>query len=92
MPTSVIVAASGEATGNVQSVATATEELSSLVNEISRQVQASARMAGEAVTQARTTTERVSELSVAATRIGDVVELINNLWGAAVRSRRRKRR
>ena len=79
--TSVVVMASGEATGNVQSVATATEELSSSVNEISRQVQESARMAGEAVTQARTTTERVSELSVAATRIGDVVELINTIAG-----------
>jgi methyl-accepting chemotaxis protein len=79
--TSVVVTASGEATGNVQSVATATEELSSSVNEISRQVQESARMAGEAVGQARTTTERVSELSVAATRIGDVVELINTIAG-----------
>ena len=79
--TSVVAVASGEATGNVQSVATATEELSSAVNEISRQVQESARMAGEAVAQARTTTERVSELSVAATRIGDVVELINTIAG-----------
>ena len=79
--TSVVAAASGEATGNVQSVATATEELSSSVNEISRQVQESARMASEAVTQARTTTERVSELSQAATRIGDVVELINTIAG-----------
>ncbi|SFO71573.1 Methyl-accepting chemotaxis protein [Bradyrhizobium sp. Ghvi] len=79
--TSVVVIASGEATGNVQSVATATEELSSSVNEISRQVQESARMASEAVSQARATTERVSELSVAATRIGDVVELINTIAG-----------
>ncbi|OAF05994.1 chemotaxis protein [Bradyrhizobium centrolobii] len=79
--TSVVAVVSGEATGNVQSVATATEELSSSVNEISRQVQESARMASEAVNQARTTTERVSELSVAATRIGDVVELINTIAG-----------
>lgn len=79
--TSVVAVASGEATGNVQSVATATEELSSSINEISRQVQESARMASEAVNQARTTTERVSELSVAATRIGDVVELINTIAG-----------
>jgi methyl-accepting chemotaxis protein len=79
--TSVVVTASGEASGNVQSVATATEELSSSVNEISRQVQESARMASEAVNQARTTTERVSELSIAATRIGDVVELINTIAG-----------
>jgi methyl-accepting chemotaxis protein len=44
-------------------------------------VQESARIAGEAVGQARATTERVSELSKAATRIGDVVELINTIAG-----------
>jgi methyl-accepting chemotaxis protein len=53
----------------------------SSVNEISRQVQESARMANDAVDQARNTTERVSELSKAATRIGDVVELINTIAG-----------
>jgi methyl-accepting chemotaxis protein len=65
----------------VQSVASATEELSSSVTEISRQVQESARMAGDAVGQARTTNDRVSELSKAAARIGDVVELINTIAG-----------
>jgi methyl-accepting chemotaxis protein len=79
--TTMVAAASGEATSNVQSVASATEELSSSVNEISRQVQQSARMAGEAVDQARRTNDRVSELSKAASRIGDVVELINNIAG-----------
>jgi methyl-accepting chemotaxis protein len=76
-----VAAASEEASTNVQSVASATEELSSSVNEISRQVQQSARIANDAVDQARTTTERVSELSKAATRIGDVVELINTIAG-----------
>jgi methyl-accepting chemotaxis protein len=79
--TTVVAAASEEASTNVQSVASATEELSSSITEISRQVQESARMASEAVGQARTTTERVSELSKAATRIGDVVELINTIAG-----------
>jgi methyl-accepting chemotaxis protein len=79
--TTMVAAASEEATANVQSVASATEELSSSVNEISRQVQESARMASEAVGQARGTTERVSELSKAASRIGDVVELINTIAG-----------
>jgi methyl-accepting chemotaxis protein len=65
----------------VQSVASATEELSSSVNEISRQVQESARMAREAVDQARRTNDRVGELSTAASRIGDVVELINTIAG-----------
>jgi methyl-accepting chemotaxis protein len=76
-----VAAASEEASTNVQSVASATEELSSSVNEISRQVQESARMAGEAVDQARSTNDRVSELSKAAGRIGDVVELINTIAG-----------
>ena len=77
----MVAAASEEASTNVQSVASATEELSSSITEISRQVQESARMASEAVGQARTTTDRVSELSKAATRIGDVVELINTIAG-----------
>src|SRR6516165_4931532 len=38
-------------------------------------------MANDAVDQARSTTERVGELSQAATRIGDVVELINAIAG-----------
>jgi methyl-accepting chemotaxis protein len=76
-----VASASEEASTNVQSVASATEELSSSVNEISRQVQESARMASDAVGQTRGTTERVSELSKAATRIGDVVELINTIAG-----------
>src|SRR5947209_11087424 len=76
-----VSAASEEASTNVQAVASATEELSSSVNEISRQVQESARMASEAVGQARTTNDRVGELSKAAARIGDVVELINTIAG-----------
>jgi methyl-accepting chemotaxis protein len=76
-----VSAASGEASTNVQSVASATEEMASSVTEISRQVQESARMANDAVDQARTTNDRVSELSKAATRIGDVVELINTIAG-----------
>ncbi len=79
--TTAVAAVSEEATSNVQSVASATEEMASSVNEISRQVQDSARMAGEAVDQARRTNDRVSELSKAASRIGDVVELINTIAG-----------
>ena len=77
----VVAAASEEASTNVQSVASATEEMTSSVNEISRQVQDSARMANDAVAQARKTNDRVGELSEAAARIGDVVELINTIAG-----------
>jgi methyl-accepting chemotaxis protein len=76
-----VSAASEEASANVQSVASSTEEMASSITEISRQVQESARIAGDAVGQARATTDRVSELSKAATRIGDVVELINTIAG-----------
>jgi methyl-accepting chemotaxis protein len=79
--TTAVAVASEEASTNVQSVASATEEMASSVNEISRQVQESARMAGDAVDQARKTNDRVSELSKAAARIGDVVELINTIAG-----------
>ena len=77
----VVASASEEASTNVQSVASATEEMTSSVNEISRQVQDSARIAHEAVDQARKTNDRVGELSKAAARIGDVVELINTIAG-----------
>jgi len=76
-----VAAASEEASANVQSVSSASEEMSSSVNEISRQVQESSRVANEAVDQARKTNARVSELSKAAARIGDVVELINTIAG-----------
>jgi aerotaxis receptor len=76
-----VATASEEASTNVQSVASASEELTSSVNEISRQVQESARIANGAVDQARVTNDRVNELSKAAARIGDVVELINNIAG-----------
>jgi methyl-accepting chemotaxis protein len=55
--------------------------MASSVNEISRQVQESARMASDAVEQASRTNDRVGELSKAAARIGDVIELINNIAG-----------
>ncbi|MBX9648203.1 MAG: MCP four helix bundle domain-containing protein [Xanthobacteraceae bacterium] len=76
-----VAAASEEASTNVQSVASASEELSSSVNEISRQVQESSRVASDAVDQAQTTNSRVGELAKAASRIGDVVELINTIAG-----------
>jgi len=73
--------ASGEASANVHSVAAASEELSSSIGEISRQVEASARIAGEAVEQAQKTDARISQLSQAASRIGDVVDLIQTIAG-----------
>jgi methyl-accepting chemotaxis protein len=74
-------AASADASANVRSVAAASEEMASSVNEISRQVQISAKIAGDAVDQAQKTDVRMNQLSQAAGRIGAVVELINTIAG-----------
>ncbi len=71
-----VAGASEEASSNVQSVASATEELSASVDEIGRQVQESSRIAAAAVTQAEQTDARIAKLSRAAQQIGDVVKLI----------------
>ena len=71
-----VASASHEALANVNSVASASEELAGSVSEIARQVQESSRIAGEAVTQAGETDARITALSQAAGRIGDVVKLI----------------
>jgi methyl-accepting chemotaxis protein len=74
-----VEAASEEASSNVRSVAAATEEMSASITEISLQVQESNRIAGEAVDQAEATDARINELSKAALRIGDVVNLITTI-------------
>jgi methyl-accepting chemotaxis protein len=71
--------ASEQSSSNVRSAAAASEELSTSISEISRQVQESNRIAGQAVTQANATDERIAELSQAGTRIGDVVKLITSI-------------
>ncbi len=71
-----VASASEEASANVQSVASATAQMTDTVGEIGRQVHESSTIAGEAVSQAQKTDARVTELSKAANRIGDVVKLI----------------
>jgi methyl-accepting chemotaxis protein len=75
----VVAAASSETSANVQSVASATEEMASSINEIGRQVVDSNRIANEAVDQAEKTDARIAELSLAASRIGDVTKLITTI-------------
>lgn len=75
----VVAAASEETSTNVQSVASATEEMAGSVNEIGRQVSDSNRIASEAVDQAQKTDARIAELSLAASRIGDVTKLITTI-------------
>ena len=67
---------SGQAAGNVQSVASATEEMSMSIDEISRQVHDSSAMAANAVKQARETDDQIGRLQQSADSINNVVELI----------------
>jgi methyl-accepting chemotaxis protein len=71
--------ASGEASTNVQNVASASEELSASINDISRQVTHAASIASRAVDMARQTDDTVQGLSKTASRIGEVVGLINDI-------------
>ena len=74
-----VAAASEEASVNVQTVASATEELASSINEINRQVSVSTDITGQAVAQANRTNVTVQSLSEAAQKVGDVVALINDI-------------
>ncbi|MGE5478773.1 MAG: methyl-accepting chemotaxis protein [Bacteroidales bacterium] len=71
--------ASHQATGNVEAVASATEELSASIGEISRRVAEAAQVAGQAVGEAQQTNTMVRGLAEAATHIGEVVGLINDI-------------
>jgi methyl-accepting chemotaxis protein len=74
-----VAAATEQAATNVQTVASATEELSSSVGEISRQVAQSAKIAQKAVDEATETNATIEGLSEVADKIGDVVQLINDI-------------
>jgi methyl-accepting chemotaxis protein len=71
-----VASASGHASENVKAVAAAAEELAGSVDEIGRQVQRSAQIATDAVRQAKATDDRMNELAIASTRIGDAMKLI----------------
>ncbi|OUR79443.1 hypothetical protein A9Q83_03290 [Alphaproteobacteria bacterium 46_93_T64] len=80
--TSVTVAAAAEqATASVQTVASATEELSASISEIGGHVTQSAEISRKAVGAADATGHTISQLADAAQKIGDVVDLINDIAG-----------
>ncbi|GJD55750.1 methyl-accepting chemotaxis protein [Methylobacterium dankookense] len=66
---------------DIQAVAAGAEELSASVSEISQQVSHTARLAGTAVEQVRSTGDIVAGLSGQAAQIGDVVGLIQGIAG-----------
>ena len=77
--TAMVASAVEQTTSNVETVAAAAEELNTSIGEISRQVAQSTHIAAQAVAAADRTDGVVRGLSEAATRIGQVVSLINTI-------------
>jgi methyl-accepting chemotaxis protein len=71
--------ASRQASEHVRSAAAASNELSQSIVEISRRVHDSNSVAADAVKQANATDQRMTELTAAGDRIGDVVKLITSI-------------
>jgi methyl-accepting chemotaxis protein len=74
-----VAASAEEASTNVQSVAASAAELTSSVQNVAQQVGESRRIAGEAVQRAEKADARIADLTQAAARIGDVVQLISSV-------------
>ncbi len=71
--------ATNEASANVSSIATATEEVSVSISGVSRQVAQAAQVSLRAVEETRKTDETVRGMAESAARIGEVVNLIGGI-------------
>ncbi|WP_372055804.1 methyl-accepting chemotaxis protein [Tistrella mobilis] len=74
-----VAAAAEQATANVQTVATAAEELSASVREVGARTAETADVSRAAVDEAGTTDGTVQDLAANAQKIGDVIELIQQI-------------
>lgn len=72
---------SSSAASNVQTVASAAEELSCSVQEIGRQVAGSYEISEQAVQNGAEAIETVKSLTAAASKVGEIVGLINDIAG-----------
>ncbi|SCM76792.1 putative histidine kinase [uncultured Pleomorphomonas sp.] len=68
--------ASCDATGNVQAVASATEELAASIGEISAQIQRTGAVVADAARGTRDADAKINHLAAGAAKIGEVVTLI----------------
>jgi len=75
------VAASNEASTNVETAAVAADELAGSISEISRQLGMTTEIVRAAVGEAQNTNAQIAGLAQAAQKIGDVVKLIRAIAG-----------
>ena len=76
---SVVASASDEASANVQSVAATAEELAVSCSDIGTRVSTASKIVDQVTENARTANHKVQSLTHAAERIGDVVDLIQDV-------------
>jgi methyl-accepting chemotaxis protein len=74
-----VAAASGQATASVELVMTAAGEMETVIADVASRVGQANTIAGSAVTEAEHTNRRIESLTEAAARIGEVVNLINDI-------------
>ena len=74
-----VASSAQQASGNVETVAAATEELASSIKEIAHQVERSQAVAIRAGDEAGQTTAQIRALSDNANKIGEIVNLINDI-------------
>ncbi|WP_448611076.1 methyl-accepting chemotaxis protein [Geodermatophilus sp. URMC 60] len=75
----VVVTSAGEVASSVDTVATGSSQMESAIREISQNATAAARVAGQAVGVAETTTRTVGKLGDSSQEIATVVKLINGI-------------
>lgn len=71
--------ASDRASASVQAVSTAAEELTASIQEIGSQVERTAQVVGTTDRQARNAADKMSRLSAASDKIGEVITLIRDI-------------
>lgn len=75
------VSVSNEAAANVETAATASDELASSIGEIGRQLTLTTDIVRSAVGEAQVTNQQIAALAQAAQKIGDVIKLIRAIAG-----------
>lgn len=74
-----VAASAHQASDNVMTVASASEELSASIGEITRQVHEAVKISSEAVAEAEQTNVTVAELATVSEQIGEVVRVISEI-------------
>ncbi len=74
-----VSAASHQVSTSIQTVSAAAEQMTQSINEIASQLSNAKSMTGAAVTEAERTNKQVVDLAVAAKKINDIIDLINDI-------------